>query len=98
MNKGITYVASGWLPTSGSWEEAVLAWPEQIALAFRRWDTAQKDVSHGRMERSAPQRVGLCGYRPRRLSGGREAIITYPEVGLPVERTMDEGQDYRVGV
>jgi len=61
MNRETTYLASRWLPTSGSWEEAVLSWPEQIELAFRRRDAAQKEASAARMERPARQRVGSVG-------------------------------------
>jgi hypothetical protein len=36
MNGEKRYPALHWLPSSGSWEEAVLSWPEQVQLAFRR--------------------------------------------------------------
>jgi hypothetical protein len=42
MNGERTYRALHWLPTSGSWEEAVLSWPEQVQLAFRRVPAARQ--------------------------------------------------------
>jgi len=72
MNGERTYPALYWLPTSGSWEEAVLSWSEQVHLAFRRGRAARQGPAEKGGERPAQQVAGSTGPAPLRAPAAGE--------------------------
>ncbi len=56
----------GWFPRAGSWEEAVVSWPDQVNRAFARQARLRREAhSDARTEPLAPSRPDESAPPPR---------------------------------